>query len=84
METKITDGNCKLQWKVDWAMRWFTFEVDFEMYGKDLIESAILSSKICEVLGKKPPNGFAYELFLDEKEKKFQNLKAMEFQLKTG
>jgi len=75
METKITDGNCKLQWKVDWAMRWFTFEVDFEMYGKDLIESAILSSKICETLGKKPPNGFAYELFLDEKGEKISKSK---------
>ncbi len=75
LETRITDGNCKLQWKVDWAMRWFTFEVDFEMYGKDLIESAVLSSKICEVLGKKPPNGFAYELFLDEKGEKISKSK---------
>ena len=47
IETSILDGNCKLQWKVDWAMRWFTFDVDFEMYGKDLTESAILSNKIC-------------------------------------
>ncbi len=70
IETSILDGNCKLQWKVDWAMRWFTFDVDFEMYGKDLTESAILSSKICRALGKKSPNGFAYELFLDEKGEK--------------
>ena len=70
IETNILDGKCKLQWKVDWAMRWFTFDVDFEMYGKDLTESAILSSKICRTLGKKPPNGFAYELFLDEKGRK--------------
>ncbi len=75
LESKITDGHCKLQWKVDWAMRWFTFEVDFEMYGKDLIESAVLSSKICEELGKKPPNGFAYELFLDEKGEKISKSK---------
>ena len=59
-------------------MRWFTYDVDFEMYGKDLIESAILSNKICKTMGKQPPNGFAYELFLDEKEKKFLSLKAME------
>ena len=45
MKKDILNGKCKLQWKVDWAMRWFTFDVDFEMYGKDLIESAILSSK---------------------------------------
>ena len=71
----ILDGNCKLQWKVDWAMRWFTFDVDFEMYGKDLTESAILSNKICRALGKIPPNGFAYELFLDEKGEKISKSK---------
>ena len=75
IETSILDGNCKLQWKVDWAMRWFTFDVDFEMYGKDLTESAILSSKICRSLGKNPPNGFAYELFLDEKGEKISKSK---------
>ena len=75
IETSILNGNCKLQWKVDWAMRWFTFDVDFEMYGKDLTESAILSNKICRVLGKSPPNGFAYELFLDEKGEKISKSK---------
>ena len=75
LETDILNGHCKLQWKVDWAMRWFTFDVDFEMYGKDLTESAILSSKICRTLGKSPPNGFAYELFLDEKGEKISKSK---------
>ena len=75
MKVDILNGKCKLQWKVDWAMRWFTFDVDFEMYGKDLIESAILSSKICEAMGKKSPNGFAYELFLDEKGEKISKSK---------
>ena len=75
LETNIHNGNCKLQWKVDWAMRWFTFDVDFEMYGKDLSESAILSNKICITLGKKPPNGFAYELFLDENGEKISKSK---------
>ena len=75
IEINILNGNCKLQWKVDWAMRWFTFDVDFEMYGKDLTESAILSSKICRSLGKSPPNGFAYELFLDEKGEKISKSK---------
>ena len=75
IKTDILDGKCKLQWKVDWAMRWFTFDVDFEMYGKDLIESATLSRKVCETLGKKPPNGFAYELFLDERGEKISKSK---------
>ena len=52
IEKGILDGNCKLQWKVDWAMRWFTFDVDFEMYGKDLIESAIISGKVCRSFGQ--------------------------------
>ena len=75
IETEVTNGKCKLQWKVDWAMRWYTFDIDYEMYGKDLIESAILSSKICQILGKKSPNGFAYELFLDEKGEKISKSK---------
>ena len=75
LETSILDGNCKLQWKVDWAMRWFALDVDFEMYGKDLIESAILSSKIIKLIGKINPSGFAYELFLDEKGEKISKSK---------
>ncbi len=75
IETEITNGKCKLQWKVDWAMRWYAFDVDYEMYGKDLIESAILSSKICKILGKRNPSGFAYEMFLDEKGEKISKSK---------
>ena len=75
IETEIVNGKCKLQWKVDWAMRWYAFDVDYEMYGKDLIESAIISSKICQLMGKKSPNGFPYEMFLDEKGEKISKSK---------
>ena len=75
LEVSILDGNCKLQWKVDWAMRWYALDVDFEMYGKDLIESAVLSTKIINLIGKKNPSGFAYELFLDEKGEKISKSK---------
>ena len=75
LESSILDGNCKLQWKVDWAMRWYALDVDFEMYGKDLIESAILSTKIIKLIGKINPSGFAYELFLDEKGEKISKSK---------
>ena len=75
LEKSILDGNCKLQWKVDWAMRWYALDVDFEMYGKDLIESAILSTKIIKLIGKTNPSGFAYELFLDEKGEKISKSK---------
>jgi len=75
LEKSILKGNCKLQWKVDWAMRWFALDVDFEMYGKDLIESAVISTKIIKLLGKTSPSGFAYELFLDEKGEKISKSK---------
>lgn len=65
IETPVTGGHCKLQWKVDWGMRWAAFDVDYEMSGKDLIDSVKLSSQICKILGHKPPEGFNYELFLD-------------------
>ncbi|MDR3186838.1 MAG: lysine--tRNA ligase [Holosporaceae bacterium] len=74
-EVPVTDGNCKLQWKVDWAARWAALDVDYEMAGKDLIDSVKLSSRICKVLGKTPPEGFNYELFLDEEGKKISKSK---------
>ena len=66
IETPVTGGHCKLQWKPDWAMRWTALGVDYEMSGKDLIESVKQSGAICRILGGKPPKGFTYELFLDE------------------
>ena len=69
-ETAVTGGACKLQWKADWAMRWYALGVDYEMSGKDLIDSVRLSGRICSILGVPPPVGFTYELFLDEQEKK--------------
>jgi lysyl-tRNA synthetase class 1 len=66
VEQSILSGGAKLQWKVDWAMRWVALGVDYEMAGKDLIDSVVQSSKIARVLGGRPPEGFNYELFLDE------------------
>jgi lysyl-tRNA synthetase class 1 len=66
VEQSILSGGAKLQWKVDWALRWVALGVDYEMAGKDLIDSVIQSSKITRVLGARPPEGFNYEMFLDE------------------
>ncbi|MEO1091001.1 MAG: lysine--tRNA ligase [Pseudomonadota bacterium] len=66
VEVPVTDGNCKMQWRADWALRWAALGVDYEMYGKDLIDTVKISAPICRVLGAKPPEGFAYELFLDD------------------
>ncbi|MFN4288803.1 MAG: lysine--tRNA ligase [Brevundimonas sp.] len=65
-EVPVTGGHVKLQWKPDWAMRWTALGVDYEMSGKDLIDSVKVSSKVCRALGGVPPEGFNYEMFLDE------------------
>ena len=74
-ETPVTGGGAKLQWKADWAMRWAALEVDYEMSGKDLIDSVRLSAKICRLLGVEPPAGLTYELFLDERAQKISKSK---------
>jgi lysyl-tRNA synthetase, class I len=75
LTTPVTGGACKLQWKADWAMRWTALGVDYEMAGKDLMESVKLSSRICQAIGGKPPEGLSYELFLDEKGEKISKSK---------
>jgi lysyl-tRNA synthetase class 1 len=75
MTTPVTGGQCKLQWKPDWAMRWLALGVDYEMAGKDLIDSVKLSGEICRALGGRPPEGFNYELFLDDRGQKISKSK---------
>lgn len=75
VEIEVTGGKCKLQWKPDWAMRWYALGVDYEMSGKDLIDSVSLSSKICRALGGPPPVALSYELFLDDKGQKISKSK---------
>ena len=75
VEQSIFGGHAKLQWKVDWAMRWVALGVDYEMCGKDLTDSLTQSGKIAQVLGGKRPDGLIYELFLDEKGEKISKSK---------
>ncbi len=75
VEQSALGGMAKLQWKVDWAMRWYALGVDYEMYGKDLTDSGVQSGKIVEVLGGRKPEGLIYELFLDEKGEKISKSK---------
>ncbi len=75
VETVVTGGNVKCQWKADWALRWVALGVDYEMAGKDLIDSVKLSGQICRALGGTPPEGFNYELFLDDKGQKISKSK---------
>lgn len=67
VEISVTLGNCKLQWKPDFGMRWAALGVDYEMYGKEHMPNGPLYSEICKVLGGVPPVQFFFELFLDEK-----------------
>ena len=62
----VTGGRVKLQWKPDFGMRWAALGVDFEMYGKDHQPNGAVYSKICRILGARPPEQFVYELFLDD------------------
>lgn len=75
VEQSILGGQAKLQWKVDWAMRWVALGVDYEMCGKDLTDSVTQSGKIARVLGGQRPEGLIYELFLDEKGEKISKSK---------
>jgi lysyl-tRNA synthetase, class I len=75
VEQSILSGGAKLQWKVDWAIRWVALGVDYEMSGKDLIDSVTQSSKIARILGARPPESFIYELFLDENGEKISKTK---------
>jgi len=75
VEQSALGGQSKLQWKVDWALRWVALGVDYEMAGKDLIDSTIQSGKIARILGGRPPEGFNYEMFLDEKGEKISKSK---------
>ncbi len=74
-EVPVTGGAVKLQWKPDWACRWTSLSVDYEMSGKDLIDSVKQSSRICTILGGTPPEGFNFELFLDKDNQKISKSK---------
>ncbi|MEO0693480.1 MAG: lysine--tRNA ligase, partial [Pseudomonadota bacterium] len=75
VEIPVTGGNVKMQWKPDWAMRWAALGVDYEMSGKDLIDSVTQATKICRALGKAPPETLTYELFNDEQGQKISKSK---------
>ena len=75
VETPVTGGHCKLQWKPDMGMRWAALGVDYEMYGKDHLASAPLYDSICKIAGGTPPQQMMFELFLDENGQKISKSK---------
>ena len=74
-EVSVLNGCCKLQWKVDWAMRWIALGVDYEMCGKDLTDSVTIGQKICKILKKQSPINLIYEMFLDQNGEKISKSK---------
>jgi len=74
-EISVLNGNCKLQWKIDFGARWCTFEVDYEIFGKDHQPNQQIYSSVCKILGGKPPINFVYEMFLSETGEKISKSK---------
>ena len=70
-DVKVTEGNGKLMWKVEFAARWSAFDIRFEAYGKELTDSVKINDWVAEsVLGYPPPYHARYELFQDKSGKK--------------
>jgi lysyl-tRNA synthetase class 1 len=74
-EVPVTGGHVKLQWRPDWAARWTALNVDYEMSGKDLVDSVRVSNRIVKALGGEPPEAFHFELFMDENNQKISKSK---------
>jgi lysyl-tRNA synthetase class 1 len=66
-EADILDGLGKLSWKSEFAARWQALGINFEAYGKDILDSVRVNDRICQdVLGYAPPYHVRYEMFLDK------------------
>jgi lysyl-tRNA synthetase, class I len=70
-ETYLEDGSGKLPWKVEFAARWQAFDIRFEAYGKDILDSVRINDWISdEILQFAHPTHIKYEMFLDKVGKK--------------
>lgn len=74
-EVPVTGGNCKLQWKIDFGARWYSLDVDYEIYGKDHQPNERIYRRVCEILGGVPPVNFTYEMFLSDTGEKISKSK---------
>src|SRR5438445_190870 len=67
----ITKDLGKLAWKVEFAARWQAFDVRFEAYGKDIMDSVKVNDWVAdEILQFPHPHHVKYEMFLDKVGKK--------------
>jgi len=61
-----TTNQGKLNWKVEFGVRWAALNIDFEAHGKDILDSVRVNDRICkEVLNVDAPYHVVYEMFLD-------------------
>jgi lysyl-tRNA synthetase class 1 len=68
-DIRTNDG--KLGWKVEFAARWQAFNVRFEAYGKDIMDSVKVNDWVADEVLKYPhPLHVRYEMFLDKSGKK--------------
>lgn len=70
-EADIAKDLGKLAWKVEFAARWAAFDVRFEAYGKDIMDSVKVNDWVADnILGFPHPHHVKYEMFLDKGGKK--------------
>lgn len=70
-EADIAKDLGKLAWKVEFAARWHAFDIRFEAYGKDIMDSVKVNDWVSdEILGHPHPHHVKYEMFLDKGGKK--------------
>ena len=70
-EADITKDLGKLAWKVEFAARWNAFDIRFEAYGKDIMDSVKVNDWVSdEILNFPHPHHIRYEMFLDKGGKK--------------
>src|SRR5438552_16436304 len=66
-EVDVFSGRATLSWKVEFAARWSALKVNYEAYGKELIDSVKTDDRVMEEgLGEPPPFHTRYEHFLDK------------------
>ena len=75
-ESNINNGDGKLAWKVEFAARWQAFDIRFEAYGKDIMDSVKVNDWVSsDILGYSHPLHLRYEMFLDKVGKKISKSK---------
>jgi len=83
-ERSIKEGEGKLAWKGEFAVRWKALDIRFEAFGKEVADSVRVNDRICrEILEWEPPSHAKYELFLDKSGKRMSKSAGIVFTPQT-